>query len=113
MTVRRFTSCGRSLNYVKTVRNTAFQWRRILRAEITLRLRRRRGITQKEIEMKVLTMDEMNFVAGAGDDCSSGGGGNDYAGVTDTKSVGQDLVNIYEGLVDATSHIIERVANAL
>ena len=36
-----------------------------------------------------------------------------YGGVTDTGSVGNDIIGIYEGLVQATSYIIERVANAL
>ena len=63
--------------------------------------------------MRELTMQELHLVAGAGDDCSSGGGGNDLGGVKDSKSLGDDLVNIYEGLVQVTSHIIERVANAL
>lgn len=62
--------------------------------------------------MRELTMSEMNFVAGAGDDCSSGDG-NDLNGIKDSEGFGQDVVNIYEGLVAATSHIIERVANAL
>lgn len=52
----------------------------------------------------------MNLVSGAADDC---GGGNNYGGVTDTSSFGDDVVEIYEGLVAATSHIIERVAEAL
>lgn len=63
--------------------------------------------------MRELTMSEVEFVSGGVDDCPAGDGGNDIAGVTDSKSLGQDLVNIYEGLVEATSHIIERVANAL
>lgn len=66
---------------------------------------------QKEIEMRQLTMNEMSMVSGAGDECSSGG--NNYGGVTDTSSLGADLVEIYEGLVEATSHVIERIANAL
>ena len=60
--------------------------------------------------MRELTLNEMNLVSGATDDCS---GGNDYGGITDTKSVGTEIVEIYEGLVAATSHIIERVAEAL
>ena len=63
--------------------------------------------------MRELTMQEMVLVAGAGDDCPSDDGGNDLAGITDSGSLGDDLVNIYEGLVQVTSHIIERVANAL
>lgn len=65
--------------------------------------------------MRELTMSEIGFVSGAGDDCSGSGDsqGNDIAGISDSANLGQDLINIYEGLVAATSHIIERVANAL
>lgn len=59
--------------------------------------------------MRELTLNEMNFVSGAGDDCSSG---NNIGGVTDSESFGKDIINIYEGLVEATSYIIERVANS-
>lgn len=60
--------------------------------------------------MRELTLNEMNLVSGAADDCS---GGNDYGGITNTESIGKEIVEIYEGLVAATSHIIERVAEAL
>jgi len=66
--------------------------------------------------MRELNREEISFVAGSGDKCSSddsGSGGNDYGGVTEPSSVGDDLIAIYEGLVAATSHIIERVALAL
>jgi len=63
--------------------------------------------------MRVLTLNEMSLVAGAGDDCSSGGSGNNYGGVTDPSTIADDLIQIYEGLVAATSHVIERVANSL
>lgn len=64
--------------------------------------------------MRELTMSEIGLVAGGGDNCPSGdSGGNDYGGITDTKSVGKEIIDIYEGLVAATSHIIERVAGAL
>ncbi len=62
--------------------------------------------------MRELTTSEMHLVAGAGDDCA-GDGGNQYGGINDTSSIGEELVEIYEGLVFATSHVIERVANAL
>ena len=62
--------------------------------------------------MRELTLNEMNFVSGAGDDCSSGGS-NNIGGVTEPGSLGDDLIEIYEGLVSATSYVIERVANAL
>ena len=63
--------------------------------------------------MRELTMSEVDFVSGGTGVCTAHDGGNDYNGIKDTSSVGNDLINIYEGLVAATSHIIERVANAL
>ena len=63
--------------------------------------------------MRELTMTEIGYVSGAGKDCPSGEAGNNIGGVTNPSSLGQDLINIYEGLVAMTSHIIERVANAL
>ena len=64
--------------------------------------------------MRELTMDEIRLVGGAGDECAGDdGGGNDIVGVTDSEGLGKDLINIYEGLVEAASHIIERVAKAL
>ena len=61
--------------------------------------------------MRELTEAEIAFVTGGHDPCAKEG--NDIGGVTDSEGFGQDLINIYEGLVAATSHIIERVANAL
>lgn len=63
--------------------------------------------------MRELTMTELGFVAGGHDGCSSGDGGNNYGGISDTSSIGREIIEIYEGLVEATSYIIERVANAL
>ncbi|MBT8092826.1 MAG: hypothetical protein KJN77_07310 [Gammaproteobacteria bacterium] len=63
--------------------------------------------------MRELTVIEMNRVSGAGDECTSGDGGNNYGGVTDTGAIGKDLIEVYEGLVAATSYVIERVARAL
>jgi len=60
--------------------------------------------------MRELTVNEVQIVSGAGDDCSAG---NDIGGITDSESIGRDLINIYEGLVEATSYVIERVAGAL
>ena len=60
--------------------------------------------------MRELTMCEISRVSGAGDECS--GGGNNYGGVTEPSSLGQDLIEIYEGVVAATSHVIERIANS-
>lgn len=58
--------------------------------------------------MRELTLNEVSQVAGA--ECAAG---NNYGGVTEPSSLGADLINIYEGLVEATSYMIERVANAL
>lgn len=62
--------------------------------------------------MRELNATELSFVSGAGDDCPEGSG-NDLAGVTNSEGFGDDLVNIYEGVVQAVSHVIERVANAI
>ena len=61
--------------------------------------------------MRELTMSEIGLVAGAGGDCG-GDAGNSYGGVSDTTSLGSDLIEIYEALVEVTSHVIERVADA-
>ncbi|MGH8194341.1 MAG: hypothetical protein ACREQ8_08090 [Woeseiaceae bacterium] len=60
--------------------------------------------------MRDLNTTEVQVVAGGSNQCTPE---NSYGGVTDTGSVGQDLINIYEGVVAAASHIIERVAGAL
>ena len=61
--------------------------------------------------MRELTAAELDFVSGGDDECKDEGG-NNIGGVTDSGSLGRDLINIYEGLVEVTSHVIERVANA-
>jgi molybdenum-dependent DNA-binding transcriptional regulator ModE len=58
-------------------------------------------------------MLEVGLVSGGGDSCSAEGGGNNYGGVTDTTTLGQDLINAYEAAVEVVSYMIERVANAL
>ena len=63
--------------------------------------------------MRELTVNEIQLVAGGTGECTAEDSGNNYGGVTDTSSFGEDLVDIYEGLVEVTSHIIERVAEAL
>lgn len=55
-------------------------------------------------------MSEVEFVSGG---CAPERGSNAFGGVVDTGGFGQDIINMYEGLVQATSYIIERVANAL
>ena len=63
--------------------------------------------------MRELTIEEMGMVAGGTGECTAEQGGNNYGGVTDTSALGQELIDIYEGMVAAASHIIERVASAL
>lgn len=63
--------------------------------------------------MRELTSDELALVSGGESLVCTPDDGNTYGGVSDTDSFGQDLIDLYEGLVSATSHIIERVANAL
>jgi hypothetical protein len=60
--------------------------------------------------MRQLTEAELTLVSGGTGQCTPQG--NNYGGVTNTGGVGRDLINIYEGVVAAASHIIERVANA-
>jgi bacteriocin-like protein len=59
--------------------------------------------------MRELTATEMNQVSGGTGVCTPG---NSIAGVSDFNSVGNDIIAFYEGLVFATSHIIERVAKS-
>lgn len=61
--------------------------------------------------MRELNAKELSFVSGAGDECPDDSG-NDIVGVKDSENFGRDLINIYEGLIEAASHVIERVANA-
>ncbi len=63
--------------------------------------------------MRELTTTEVGMVSGGTETCSAEDMGNNYGGVTDPSALGADIINAYEGLVAATSYIIERVANAL
>lgn len=61
--------------------------------------------------MRSLTVCEMDWVSGGAEATVSVG----KASVTvkgDTSDFGKGLINLYEGAVEATSHIIERVAGA-
>ena len=67
--------------------------------------------------MRELTLNEIGCVTGGVGVCtpynSGGWEPNDYLGGAAANEVGAVLIGIYEGLVSATSHVIERVANAL
>ena len=60
------------------------------------------------IVMRELTGCELEVVSG-GLVCTEE---NSYGGVTNTSAFGRDMINIYEGLVSFTSHVIERVATS-
>ncbi len=66
--------------------------------------------------MRELEHTEIRAVFGGSGECSSEGtgadGANDYLGGASASKVGEVLIATYEGLVAATSHVIERVANA-
>jgi hypothetical protein len=63
--------------------------------------------------MRELTMSEIGFVGGGAEQCTSDQSGNNYGGITDVNSVGKEIIAFYEGLIEATSYIIERVADSL
>lgn len=67
--------------------------------------------------MHELTLSEIRCVTGGTGVCTpddtGGNEPNDYLGGERPGGVGDALINVYEGLVAATSHVIERVANAL
>jgi hypothetical protein len=65
--------------------------------------------------MRELNANEVGLVFGGNSPqvCTPATAANDYYGITNTQSFGNDLIDIYEGMVAAASHIIERVALAL
>lgn len=63
--------------------------------------------------MRELTMVEVGLVSGGDESCSAEGSGNNYGGVTDTTTLGQDMIHAYEAAVEVVSYVIERVAKAL
>ena len=62
--------------------------------------------------MRELKNEELMVVAGGEGVCTPENSGNNYGGITEPDSFGQDLINIYEGAIAFTSHVIERVALA-
>jgi hypothetical protein len=65
--------------------------------------------------MRALEAEEMSLVFGGHTPqvCTPATALNNYNGITNPGGIGDDLIDFYEGLVSATSHIIERVALAL
>ncbi len=64
--------------------------------------------------MRALTATELRFVSGGTGVCipESAIPSNSYGGISDPSSLAADLIGIYEGIVQATSYVIERVANS-
>ena len=60
--------------------------------------------------MRELNKMELDVVSGGTGVCTPG---NSIGGVSDPATLGNYLIGVYEGLVMATSHIIERVAKSL
>lgn len=60
--------------------------------------------------MRELTAKETELVGGGVGVCTPS---NSYYGVSQPSRLGADLINIYEGMVAAASHIFERVGKAL
>ena len=69
-------------------------------------------IVKEDDIMRILNHEECRQVAGGTGVCTPEDAMNDLYGIQNPGSLGRDLVNIYEGLVFATSHVIERVFNA-
>jgi len=63
--------------------------------------------------MRDLTMEEISRVSGGTGECTAQQSGNNYGGINEPSTLGEELVQIYEGVVEAASHVIERVASAL
>lgn len=59
--------------------------------------------------MRELNVNELSLVAGGGDQCTPG---NSIGGIGNPEGVGDYLIAVYEGLIQATSYVIERVANS-
>ena len=66
--------------------------------------------------MRTLNTNELNFVSGGEGTCGPADGasvGNNYGGIINTGTIGDEIIQLYEGLIQATSYMFERVANAL
>jgi len=61
------------------------------------------------IVMRELNRMEVDFVSGGEGVCTPA---NSIGGIGDAGNFGDYLINVYEGLVAATSHVIERVATS-
>ena len=60
--------------------------------------------------MRNLNREEICFVSGAGDTCDAG---DATSAVGNQTTLAQDITNAYEGLIEATVYVMERVAKAV
>jgi len=72
------------------------------------------AIPKQRLNMEVIVMRELNnmeldFVSGGHGVCTPA---NSIGGISDAEGLGPYLIAVYEGLVMATSHVIERVAGS-
>ncbi len=61
--------------------------------------------------MRELRTNELEFVSG-GLVCTQGEGGNVLYGISRPDRFGDFMIDLYEGAIQGTSYMIERVANA-
>ena len=62
--------------------------------------------------MRELNTTELELVSGGMMQCTPEELGNAWGGITNTTSIGGEIINIYEGLIEAASYMIERVATS-
>lgn len=70
--------------------------------------------SDKEVDvMRILNREETCTVAGAAGQCTEETSGNQYGSIDESEMHGDLVSAVYEDLVAAASHIIERVAESL
>ena len=62
--------------------------------------------------MRERTTTELEFVPGGMIVCTPEEMGKTFYGISLTEDIGRSLINIYEGLIEATSYMIEWVATS-
>ncbi len=64
--------------------------------------------------MRELNVNELVLVAGGGEEeqCTPENSGNEIAGIGEPEKLGDYLISVYEGLVQAMSYIFERIATS-
>jgi hypothetical protein len=86
----------------------ASRWRLIVKCR-SKRAHQSAHIKEDEA-MRALKAEELTLVSGGHNVCTPEDAMNDFYGIQNTNTLGQDLINIYEGAIGFTSYVIERVA---